>query len=313
MRSATRELEEEYERISKSAPEDPGTAGDQGEENWKELLDKWLPSYFHIVTKGRILNREGNASPQVDVLVLSPTYPRHLLNKKHYLAGGVIAAFECKTTLRAKHIKEAAETAAKIRRLLPKREGTPYKELHSPIVYGLLAHSHSWRSAPTEKIHDLLWRSNREITTHPSEMLDLVCVADLATWGAWKLTFVGPSPQQPYEEWKTSTQNNAFKTYEHGCAGTAYWSESVELADQKEGFTPVGALLTRLYHRLAWDHEMMRPMAEYFSSVGLEGRGKGEVRPWPLNDIYSDDVAERIQQGYIGVVKQWDEWSVLFM
>jgi len=36
--SSNKEIEEEYNRIRKRAYEDPGTAGDQGEENWAELL-----------------------------------------------------------------------------------------------------------------------------------------------------------------------------------------------------------------------------------------------------------------------------------
>jgi hypothetical protein len=94
----------------------------------------------------------------VDVLVLSPPYPKHLRDKKIYLAGGVEAAFECKITLKAEHITTATKNASTIRGLLPERTGTPYKELHSPIIYGLLAHSHSWKgsnSTPIERIESL--------------------------------------------------------------------------------------------------------------------------------------------------------------
>src|SRR5438094_9937474 len=87
-----RELQDEYARIQKRAIEDPGTAGDQGEENWASLLRSWLPSYFRVETKGRILTSSGYASPQVDVLVLMPSYPAILLGEKLYLAGGVAAA-----------------------------------------------------------------------------------------------------------------------------------------------------------------------------------------------------------------------------
>ncbi len=67
--------------------EDPGTAGDEGEENWADLLRDWLPQNYHIVTKGRILARNNEAGPQLDILVLKPDYPSKLLNKKHYLVG----------------------------------------------------------------------------------------------------------------------------------------------------------------------------------------------------------------------------------
>ena len=124
----------EYNRIQKRATEDPGTAGDQGEENWAELLRGWLPRTYEVVTKGRIISQDGRTSPQVDVLVLKDVYPKGLLNKKLYLAAGVAAAFECKTTLKAEHIERAVQTCAEIKNLYPVREGTPYKELHAPIV-----------------------------------------------------------------------------------------------------------------------------------------------------------------------------------
>ena len=139
MNSATRQMAEEYDRIQKRATEDPGTAGDQGEENWATLLRNWLPPTFQIVTKGRILTYEGVASPQVDVLVLQPEYPKHLLDKKLFLAGGVLAAFECKVTLKAKHIEDFIKNSIEIKSHIPTGQGTPYKELQTPIIYGLLA------------------------------------------------------------------------------------------------------------------------------------------------------------------------------
>jgi len=157
LKSSQRAIQDEYARIQKRAAEDPGTAGDQGEENWATILRQWLPSYFHVVTKGRILTESGYASPQVDILVLMPSYPQLLLDKKLYLAGGVAAAFECKTTLKAEHIKSAVQTCAEIKKNLPKQEGSPYKELNSTIIYGLLAHSHSWKgekSTPIPNIED---------------------------------------------------------------------------------------------------------------------------------------------------------------
>ena len=145
MRQISVEMSAEYERIQKRATEDPGTAGDQGEENWAELLRDWLPRNYEVVTKGRIISQEGLTSPQIDVLVLKNSYPKKMLNKKLYLAAGVAAAFECKTTLKASHIADALETCAKIKGFYPNRTGTPYKELHSPLIYGLLTHSHSWK------------------------------------------------------------------------------------------------------------------------------------------------------------------------
>ena len=140
MRDATLQMSSDYDRIQKRAVDDPGTAGDQGEENWATLLRCWLPPIYQVVTKGRILSDEGSAGPQVDVLVLSSAYPKALIDKKLYLAGGVLAAFECKVTLKAVHIRDLVEHSVLISRLTPRRKGSPLRELNSPIVYGLLAH-----------------------------------------------------------------------------------------------------------------------------------------------------------------------------
>src|SRR4051812_5214816 len=86
VRKTQEDLQAEYVRIQKRATEDPGTAGDQGEENWATLLRQWLPRYFQVVTKGRILCDNGYASPQIDVLVLYPSYPGMLLDKKLFIS-----------------------------------------------------------------------------------------------------------------------------------------------------------------------------------------------------------------------------------
>ncbi|MFF8021546.1 DUF6602 domain-containing protein [Streptomyces sp. NPDC007896] len=58
----------EYERIRLRATEDPGTAGDEGEENWASLFRKWLPGDLQITTKGRVLCGNGDTTDQVDIV-----------------------------------------------------------------------------------------------------------------------------------------------------------------------------------------------------------------------------------------------------
>ena len=102
LRQDQAEMEAEYRRIYKRTSEDPGTAGDEGEENWAALLREWLSGRYQVVTKGRIVFPDRSASAQVDVVVLRASYPPRLLSKKLYLSSGVVAAFECKNTLRAR-------------------------------------------------------------------------------------------------------------------------------------------------------------------------------------------------------------------
>lgn len=305
MRGISEEITREYARIRSRTKEDPGTAGDQGEENWAELLREWLPSYYHVVTKGRILNHDGKMSGQVDLLVLHPSYPKKLLGKKHYLAGGVVAAFECKTTLRANHIAKAMANS-KIIKGFEQTSGSPYRELNSPIFYGLLSHAHDWncrKSRPVENIQNTLQKEDEKLVKHPCEMIDVICVANLASWIAHKLPWMGPEVVSVWNE-------NLAKVYgENGSAMTNYIYMSPGHPNQKETFTPLGAFFQYVLVRLAWDDIALRRLAKYFMSVQLLGSGSGNLRLWDIS-IYSKAVEKGIKEGKLKSTKNWDEWSV---
>ena len=307
--SASREFASEYERIQKRSSEDPGTAGDQGENNWAELLRDWLPSTFHVETKGRIMSHDGRTSPQVDVVVLRSEYPKGLLNNKIYLAGGVAAAFECKLTLTAGDIRKTMENAVKIRRLLPPRNGSPYKELNSSIIYGLLAHSHSWKrkqSKPLANIEKHLHETDQLYVSHPREMLDFVCVHDLATWVAAKTTHIGPAQ---IEEW-SKEMSSVYE--ENGSSRTSYVESSHRTPNQATSYSPIGAMLTWLLSKLAWEHSGIRPIAEYLRKSDLAGSGAGCGRLWN-SSIYSDGIRDRVIKGHVKNQLWWNEWSVFFL
>ncbi|ABS61880.1 conserved hypothetical protein [Parvibaculum lavamentivorans DS-1] len=305
MRQETNSLAQEYHRIRARTVEDPGTAGDQGEENWREILDKWLSPTHQVVTRGRILGPDGSASPQVDVLVLSPNYPKALIGKKLYLAGGVVAAFECKNTLKATHIAEAMETSVKIRSLLSARYGSPYKEIFSPIVFGVLAHSHSWSKKTVEEtVSQRLFDDDVKFVTHPRGTLDVICVADTATWACLKVPLIGPGQLRPYDE-------NSKKLYgEEGSVVTTYSKFVVDDGTRSEVFTPIGALLQVLYRRMAWEDISMRPLADYFQDVNKKAASGGSSRLWPPY-IYSQNVRDKLRDGGL-TSEEWSEWSNIF-
>ncbi|HEX3809309.1 MAG TPA: DUF6602 domain-containing protein [Rhizomicrobium sp.] len=311
MRQIDTGLSSEYERIRKRSLEDPGTAGDQGEENWGDLLREWLPANYHVRTKGRILAHDGRAGPQVDVLVLSPVYPRYLLNKKLYLAGGVVAAFECKNTLEALHITDAVKSCVAIQDLTPKREGSPYKELFGSIAFGLLAHSHSWKgekSTPIENIRKRLSEDDLNLVHHPRQTLDFLCVADLACWTSSRIALVGPSI---HTDWAAmadiyGTEGSATSAYmEHSKKAREFWPE-----DPRD-FTPVGALLKSLLKRLSWEDISMRRLARYFELSNVAGNAHGLPRLW-ASSIYSEAVRPKVVAGQFSNGEEWDEWSMAF-
>ncbi|MFD7320628.1 DUF6602 domain-containing protein [Streptomyces sp. NPDC059875] len=310
--TATR-LAAEYERIRKRN-DDRGTSGDEGEANWARIvLEQWLPEGYHVVTKGRILSARNSGgdpdglpdiSPQIDVLVLSPYYPKFLVDSevKTYLADGVIAAFECKNTLKAHHLAEAARTAAIVRRLTAPRMGSPYRELFGRPIYGVLAHSHRWKgenSDPLVNIDQALWKGLQGLE-HPREMLDVVCVADLATWWAAKIPWV--LPQMRRGNWDRIKE--VVDLPDTGYAMT-------QILREKNVTSPLMALMTVLMRRLAWEEPQMLPLAEYFRAVARQA-GDGPTRIWG-GDIYSQQVRDVLTgPGWVANDRTWrtgDEWA----
>lgn len=309
MNQISDEMSAEYHRIQLRATEDPGTAGDQGEENWAELLRGWIPPSYEVVTKGRIISEDGRTSPQIDVVVLKDVYPRKMLSKKLYLAAGVAAAFECKTTLKASHIVEATETCAKIKDLYPDRHGTPYRELHSPVLYGLLAHSHSWRgqrSTPDSNISKKLMESEFAHVSHPRQSLDVLCVADLGTWTSAKTTFLGPR-QVDY----VANPKIAQIYGRNGSAVSYHLNHTLSYERQDKDFTPIGAFIAHLIRRTAWENPGLRDLADYYRLARLDGAGEGSGRHWP-SSIYGDEIRARVEAGQLSNGKAWDEWGIGF-
>jgi len=312
MLARTQEMQQEYIRIQKRVTEDPGTAGDQGEENWASLPRSWLPPTFRVVTKGRILSHEGTASPQVDVLVLHPTYPNHLIDKKLYLAGGVVAAFECKITLKTHHIRDAVANSVAIKKRALSMRGSPYRDLHSSIIFGLLAHSHERKTGglpPLLKLYEVLYEEDLKQIEHPRHTLDVICVADQGFWNAVKYIH---TPHTMGTEFDQSELSRMFER--NGVCATGLHLHSQEDNNQIAGFTPIGAMLTELIIKIAWQNPDVRRIADYFRNSRVSGSGIGIMRAWPLT-VFSDDIREDIMAGSKlrrSLPMEWDEWSAHF-
>ncbi|MFC1806328.1 hypothetical protein ACFL09_05040 [Planctomycetota bacterium] len=219
-----------------------------------------------------------------------------------------MSAFECKLTLRAEHVDKAMANAVEIRRSLPPRNGTPYRELHSPILYGLLAHSHSWkgdRSTPVQNTDEALHRAHQNRVGHPRELLDLVCIADCATWAVLKQTYIGPR-QVP--DWEPLAPRYG----PHGSAITAYPAAAMNAPGQVENFAPIGALVSLLIGKLAWEASELRRIAEYFIQTNISGSGGTDCpRLWDAG-IYSEEMREKVVSMRPVNRGRWDEWSLVF-
>jgi hypothetical protein len=301
-------LASNYQRIRASARSDPGTAGDQSEASWADLLKGWLPGSTPVVTKGRIAGRDGRLSRQMDVVVLRDTYPPELAKKKIYLAGGVLAAFECKLTLRKADLEDAAEKGRSLRELTgPRRGETIREELMPPILYGVLAHSSEGLHGTKipETLHALL-----DKTSHPREALDVVTVADLGTWS--NMWFV--RRRSLIEDLPTFDQLAQIHGWPPaGLVSMSYMTHQAPGDRDGPRQNALYGLLGVLYRRFEADIPSMRQFAHYWSAAQVRGGGAFGTTShiWPLS-VFSAVVQARIERGGLSMTADAsDPWAAL--
>jgi len=145
--------------------------------------------------------------------------------------------------------------------------GSPYKELNSTLVFGLLAHSHTWKgpaSDPLGNIEKALFAADQEYVQHPIECLDFLTVSDLATWSVVKNAYMNPN------NWLQELRAGLAEQFgPNGSAFTVRFCMATTQGNQVAYFSPIGALLMDLYSKLAWEFPDMRHLETYFREVGI--------------------------------------------
>lgn len=275
-----------YTRAARWVRHDAGTAGDQGEENWASLLRRWLPASAPVVTKGRLVGADGALSPQIDVIVLDPAYPPALLDQKLYLADGVLAAFECKRTARKHLVRRFVTNATQFDDLAHPRSGSPVRELLRPFLYGLLAHT---SESVTAQDVDHILQEQFEKCDHPSQLVDLVCIADLGCWTSFRSTWLGPETFG--DGWEKIRGAYGGQT----CVGAGFMVNTEDSERQREGWTTVGDLVAFLMRYWTLRDPGSRWLANSMRRVAA-GHGGGPFRTWPVDDVYSAAVRGNVHK-----------------
>ncbi len=252
----------DFRIVRRRSREDPGTAGDQVEEQWADVLRRWLPATYHIVTKGRILFPNETASPQVDILVLRPSYPLGLRNKKYFFSGGVLAAFECKLTLRARDLVKAFQTCHKIKKNTVDCTGTPQDELCKLPIFGVLAHSHDIRDKGNKSIlYEKIEQTYPKFADHLSELVDIICVADDATIPLVIDVLIGPNLENNLAlELKDIGETEAISAW--------YFMHSAEKKNRRRSGDALAVLISNLTRRLALHEPTIRDWADHLEVLG---------------------------------------------
>jgi hypothetical protein len=284
----SRDIQEDWERLRPTGPEDTQKAGHGGESTWERLLSDWLPDSYEIGLRKYILPEvEGAEAFETDIIVFNPSYPEALRDREEVLAGGVAAALSAKLTLNAEGIRDGVKKAAALRRQIMMRYGSLRDELLGPFPVGLVAHSHVWKapeSTPLDNIGNALVSLDAKHATHPRECLDILCVADLATWTASRIAY---SPPEVAAVLPGAVQDQI----EHGACVTSASRAEPELSPP-----PVGVFIAHLLNQLAYRDPTLRGMVQGLSLTGTLGAGGGKARLWNLGDVYSRDVLAFIPQ-----------------
>jgi hypothetical protein len=268
-------MQTEWERLRAEAGDDPQKVGHEGEGIWVDLLSKWLPSSYEVAKRKYILSETDDAphSGETDIVIFSPGYPEALRERAEVLAGGVAAAFYSRLTLDADSIRDATKRAVDTRRRLEQRYDTVRGEMLGPFPVGLLSPSHCWkgaRSTPFENVTNAFVARDDELVNHPRECLDLICVADLATWYTVRNPWMQVGDQGPR------------------CL-TSAMSAHPELSP-----TPIAGFVMHLLRRLSYADPSLRPMAAGLWALNLLGGGGGRAREWELDHVFSDRVLQQL-------------------
>lgn len=110
-----RQLREERNKFKATSHSNPDSAGERTEDIFAELVRKLIPDEFRVVTRARIEFDDPRDSPQLDLVILKPGGEKRLNDLKSYPISSVLAAFECKLTLRKRDLEKAAATANAIK------------------------------------------------------------------------------------------------------------------------------------------------------------------------------------------------------
>jgi len=142
------------------------------------------------------------------------------------------------------------------------------------IIYGLVAHAHSWKSPRNkviERVSHELSQANALYVNHPNDQLDFLCIANFGMWTSktkWDPEMWGEGPASYY---------------------SAPRRENQQLPKGMADAPPIGRMISYMLSRLSLREEKYRGLSMYFLMAQMESGGGSyltkDVRHWHnIND-----------------------------
>ncbi|MBT1631301.1 DUF6602 domain-containing protein [Curtobacterium flaccumfaciens] len=220
IRRVADQVQADYEEARQHARDhNPQRSGHEGEATWIRLLSEWGPA-CPVVSRKYIVGPGGDSN-EVDLLVLKPDYPKHLIDDPSILASGVAAAFSVKLTLRRRHLTEALMQKRRLLEVAGASPGSVREALCGPFPFGILAHSSElarnatdFRAAIQELHEQTAYGSTHPLVRAPREELDALLIADRAFFSARRASLVPAGLPGTAASWQPMSSFNSY----HGAA-----------------------------------------------------------------------------------------------
>ncbi|WP_157792829.1 DUF6602 domain-containing protein [Rhodococcus opacus] len=267
----SRQMQSGFEDAHAEAAKTSGVqkAGHHGEEVWGRFLQDWLPPQYEIGYRKYILLENeaddgSDVSGETDIVIFHPSYPSALRKRHEVLLSGVAAAFSSKLTLNKAGLEEAVKEAAKVRRAAKLRSHDIHGKILTPFVYGILAHTHSWKaptSKPVEPITSALVELDAKFSAEPREALDLLCVADL---NCWSKQIMIVTPQQAAVLPASVAAPSGHIQYSFLNIGNDNSANDPSVLE----LPPVAFLIGLLYEKLSYYDDSLSALADGFRVTG---------------------------------------------
>ncbi|WP_341940931.1 DUF6602 domain-containing protein [Microbacterium sp. LWH10-1.2] len=270
--------------------------GHAAEHAWGKLLEEWLPPHYEVAYRRYILpevDAEDYTPRETDIVVFRPGYPRALRRQEEVLAAGVAAAFSVKLTLDPAGLREAVEEAALIRRHVAPRLGTARQEATPTFRYGVLGHAHKFGVNPRTNVATHYFRSDLELSTHPRESLDLICVADLGVWEKVTSTY---SPV-----WNEEERAKGNLVPEGFSVDTTLIDVETSMSEKYPGpngawsqtsGSPLSMFISTLYGFLSQEDDQAAPFYRGLLGSNVSASGGGLSRRWAPENVYNETTLE---------------------